>query len=1043
MDMSACRSYDSAGPSGAQRQPCREYCYGTSNEGGDPTQNTDATLLPRRVAISWARILSNLGVDATTITVPSGKPPITVLIDESDVHYHILLECIRHLQHQYPQELLCPTTPDDFSALRLADLPACFSTLVNLVLDVSMAVGPPMDHSQRAASATTHVCMHAAAASSETLRSFCFALCAADSLRVAGRTRNTLCALLGSQGVYTKADVYKALLLDAVASFWRQEYTARANLVVRSPMPWSRVSIEELSAEDTTSCGMAFEAPIVALQNLPDEHSTQLNDGSHAFGALLDIPWLGAQHDGYPFCTTLSGYTEVRRRALSKGAHSFLDDAALWTSAMTFGLLEAVMRMRIPESILVVSGQHTDSGPDSGAILSGARIMQLITYWATLERADGDLSLDYGRDAMRLLRRALDALDEEHGNIEPNPRSTLSRCGMSKGMREELICTIGLSVVVPLCLMVMMIDEQWKTLPEYHYVGIFVNGQSHGWVKYTIVKGCERRMRALGWCPYVTAPFYRSRWVLMMLSILVHLQPYIKSSPEEHAHCTEDKCVLYSLTETDTYVPRHVLASCACEYVKPPLDEVFRLLSEGQIPVVTFDGYALRVLPANGNPYVAISHVWAEGMGSTTEDGLPSCVVKRIAGLAQRLLPETGAFWMDSLCVPNVASLRHRAIKLMAETYRRAAKVLVIDDHVRTHCAENKPWTENLLRIASSAWLRRVWTLQEGLLARELYFEFSDGPVDVESRIVEPQSAVLETRNGVSLSGPILRPIHFVHILAFRGGRRLPGAAPDIPIAEIVGLLSARTTTKPEDELIAIASLLPPHVKLDALLAEPDGPDLADRRMRAFLLQMYNVPALLPFGDTPRLALPGFTWAPRRLVREHDGVWRQVNESAVGTCTADGLVAQYFLAPSPVGSMQSPAARTVSVPSGSDICPRVLMVQHEPSRTAYILCSQTLDVPLDTPAVGALLFASADFSQNEPGVEVPCVAVSFLPDPPDGNDLQSDASIPASKDRPRAFKYVARWLLARHVPQVERAILENGEPTERWGELQKTWVRLT
>ncbi|KAH9900878.1 hypothetical protein C8Q73DRAFT_786308 [Cubamyces lactineus] len=840
------------------------------------------------------------------------------------------------------------------------------------------------------------------------------------------------------------ADVYKALLLDGVASFWRQEYTSRVALVVSSPMPWSRTSVQELATSNATSGEMCAETHAIALQDLPDEHYAQRAGGSQAFGALLDIPWLGAQHDVHPFSPTLSGYTEVRRRVLSKGAHSLLDDAALWVSAMTFGLLEAVTRMRIPEFVLVVPGQRSESGPDSGAVLSGAHIMQLIAYWATLDRADDDLDLDYGRDAMRLLRRAMDALDEEHGNIEPNPRSTLSRCGVPKSTREELICTIGLSVVVPLCLMAMILEDQWKTLPEYHYVGIFVNGQSHYWVKHAIIKGCERRMRALGWCPYTTAPLYRSRWVLMMLPILVNLQPHTKSSPEEHAHCTEDKCALYSLTETDTYVPRHVHASCACEYVKPPLDQVLRLLSEGRVPVVTFDGHALRVLPANGNAYVAISHVWAEGMGSTTEDGLPSCVVERIAGLARRLLPETGAFWMDSLCVPSIPSLRKRAIKLMADTYRYAAKVLVIDDLVRTHCSESKPWTENLLRIACSAWLRRVWTLQEGILARELYFEFSDGPVDVESKIVDAQSAVLDTRNGVSLCGPILRPIHFVHILAFRSGRRLSGAPPTIPIAEVVGLLSARTTTKAEDELVAIASLLPARVRLDALLAEPDGPDLADRRMRAFLLQMRAVPALLPFGSTPRLALPGFAWAPRRLVSEGDAVWREVGgESApVGTCTEDGLVAEYFVVPSPVRGMPSPAARTVAVPPGDNMYPRVLMVQHTPSRTAYVLCSRTINVPLDTPSVDALLFANADLSQNEPGTEISCIAVSSL-EPLDRDGVSGSSSTPASQDHPRAYRYVARWLLLRHIPQVERAVLDKGEPTEHWGELQKTWVRLT
>ncbi|KAJ2977229.1 hypothetical protein NUW54_g11445 [Trametes sanguinea] len=114
----------------------------------------------------------------------------------------------------------------------------------------------------------------------------------------------------------------------------------------------------------------------------------------------------------------------------------------------------------------------------------------------------------------------------------------------------------------------------------------------------------------------------------------------------------------------------HVTGALRCKYVKPPPHAVQQLLSEGIIPVVRFDGRALQVVPAGQTPYVAISHVWLEGMGSTTEDGLPSCVVQRIAGLAKRILPNHGgAFWMDSLCVPQEGSLRKRAIKsIMAET---------------------------------------------------------------------------------------------------------------------------------------------------------------------------------------------------------------------------------------------------------------------------------------------------------------------------------------------------------------------------------------
>ena len=45
------------------------------------------------------------------------------------------------------------------------------------------------------------------------------------------------------------------------------------------------------------------------------------------------------------------------------------------------------------------------------------------------------------------------------------------------------------------------------------------------------------------------------------------------------------------------------------------------------VPVVIFDGEELHVRPSNAGPYVAISHVWADGLGSKTEVGLPKCQV--------------------------------------------------------------------------------------------------------------------------------------------------------------------------------------------------------------------------------------------------------------------------------------------------------------------------------------------------------------------------------------------------------------------------------
>lgn len=440
-------------------------------------------------------------------------------------------------------------------------------------------------------------------------------------------------------------------------------------------------------------------------------------------GSPMDIPWHDGMHDGYPFCSTLSAYTKIRRDGTIQ---SLRDDAWLWVSAMTLGVLEAVTRARLPEFMFVVPG------PSEGeTVLSGTRILQFMVHWHHhmhhhQNTQDTDAHLEHGRDVARLLGRALNALDEE----EWQNASAFFRAGYRTDEVTDMVCAVALTIT-PLC---TVAHNVWETLPEMEHLLERSRVKLRNY--YTATLGsCEKRMYRAGWCPNaVSHQFMSTLWGLSIVSNLVRLPPYIRSRPDEHNDCTQEKCVFYTI-DTMTYKPRHVEPSCHCENIKPPLEDVIKLLSAKRIPVVVYDGMELHVQPADAASYVAISHVWADGMGSITEDGLPTCVVKRIAGLVQQLLPETGAFWMDSLCVPDVESLRKDAIKLMSQTYRDSAKVLVIDDCIRSQCSERKTWEENLFRIATSGWVRRVWTLQEGLLARDLYFEFVEGPVNVEQKL--------------------------------------------------------------------------------------------------------------------------------------------------------------------------------------------------------------------------------------------------------------------------------------------------------------------
>jgi hypothetical protein len=265
-------------------------------------------------------------------------------------------------------------------------------------------------------------------------------------------------------------------------------------------------------------------------------------------------------------------------------------------------------------------------------------------------------------------------------------------------------------------------------------------------------------------------------------------------------------------------------------------------------------------------PYVAISHVWADGLGSTTEEGLPLCQIKRLSAITRELVPD-GAFWIDSLCVPAVRDMRNRAIGLMAQTYKDAAVVLVIDSGIRS-TSISASREEKLLRVLSSGWMQRLWTLQEGLLANRLVFEFSGGLVALEELLPvgeEHFNVVL-----VELASEVFRlKKHRASILN---------------ISDVSQSLRWRTTSRGSDETLAISGLL----RIDAFELVNLPPE---QRMPAFLLQIRKLPADIIFLSGSKLSELGFRWAPKTLMRG--------TNSSLGfgvydaSCTPTGLLAEY------------------------------------------------------------------------------------------------------------------------------------------------------
>ena len=142
-------------------------------------------------------------------------------------------------------------------------------------------------------------------------------------------------------------------------------------------------------------------------------------------------------------------------------------------------------------------------------------------------------------------------------------------------------------------------------------------------------------------------------------------------------------------------------------------------------------------------PYVAISHVWSQGLGNRHNNAVFLCQLQRLQRYANRLVPPAHRpvpMWIDTICVPLEADARMEAIKTMDAVYQNALAVLVVDQTLidfdlasaiekgkkKDGGVQSGPeaWQiEMLMRIKASPWAQRLWTYNEAFLAQQLFFQ--------------------------------------------------------------------------------------------------------------------------------------------------------------------------------------------------------------------------------------------------------------------------------------------------------------------------------
>jgi hypothetical protein len=369
----------------------------------------------------------------------------------------------------------------------------------------------------------------------------------------------------------------------------------------------------------------------------------------------------------------------------------------------------------------------------------------------------------------------------------------------------------------------------------------------------------EHIMRDRRWCP---SDIERMRLALDVGTLFFTAQCGAPPALREHNKCTRMVCQARQILSTEDYHPRHAAGrDCHCEHVPANRGVLLGSLQKSIIPVCRYhfmdDPPSLQMLESTQvSKYVAISHVWSDKLGNREANALPRCLLRYIQEKVDALydnFPSHVAFWIDTISCPvEPDSATDQAIALMRETYAHAEKVLVLDQYLENVKYRGMTEFEQCLRIVCTGWTRRLWTLQEGILAKTIFFQFDDGAIngdDLFRRLSEPPIAYQTI--------PIFHA--WMEIRMAWNGQLDSSVLGTSLVWMLYRALSFRTTSVSTDEALCLATITGVDLK-EITKVKPED------RMKRFWELVPNVSTALLYWDGPRLNSPGLRWAPTSLL---------------------------------------------------------------------------------------------------------------------------------------------------------------------------------
>ncbi|KAL9071181.1 MAG: hypothetical protein Q9161_004358 [Pseudevernia consocians] len=408
-------------------------------------------------------------------------------------------------------------------------------------------------------------------------------------------------------------------------------------------------------------------------------------------------------------------------------------------------------------------------------------------------------------------------------------------------------------------------------------------------------------MVAANWCPNditrLTDKFTSTQ--------LLYFFSKMKKPPSiaSHRDCTTKFCLVHpiSLSQHRTHHRETCNNESTCRDISIDHRPVLDILRSGALPLLRISNkenepskVTIELCNSRTNTahYVAISHVWADGLSNSEANSLPHCQLARLGRMLDPFA-EAGKrplVWLDTLCCPVNPEGKALALLQMKRTYAEAKKTLILDSTLYNYNSQNLSATELHARYLTSGWMRRLWTLQESALSSDPWVQFKDGPLSLIPMFSRLKKVHDENLNYRRLVQDMWIDSQSLTLYTYSS----PNGVPDLRLLDRG--LSHRNTTVASDEALCIATLMNLDVsEILPLLGE-------DRMCKVWdLLAVANsgsLPRKMIFLDGAKLSRHGYRWAPSTLLPPGER-FHPVQSRVLRWCgpqgkpTSKGLMAEY------------------------------------------------------------------------------------------------------------------------------------------------------